>query len=398
MTRLQPIITWLGNHLDLALPSIFLVFLAPQVSYILEHQTNPVVQVAGIALVVAFGALYLWAFVLFAMPIFGPADPRVWWVFAGLTAISGLLALFNGPLALATFPFQAAAACYLLRLPMALLVGAGYTAVSVAILALTGTLLDNLFFPILIVGVFLGNFVLASVFIFDANAMRMSSELARTQERDHLARDVHDSLGHTLTVVAIKAELASRLIDTNPNQARAELAQLRDHIRDALTDVRSVVTGLKTHDLPTQIDALHCTMPEADISLTVVGSPDTVPPQHQHALAWILREAGTNVLRHSGATQCTVTFRDGAMTVHDNGDGIPNQLVPDYTTDPGSNNTSNSQSQSHMHGQDRDQIHSQVHGHGLTGMLSRAQDNNMTAHITTPPAGGTLVTIEWTAS
>src|SRR5690606_2890085 len=126
-------------------------------------------------------------------------------------------------------------------------------------------------------------------------------DLAVISERERVARDVHDGLGHTLTVVAMKAELAERIMDADPERARSELADLRRLTRDALDQVRITVGGLRATDLPNQLAALTLALEGAGLEVEVRGDPAEVDPDLRTALGWVLREAGTNILRHSGA-------------------------------------------------------------------------------------------------
>ena len=85
----------------------------------------------------------------------------------------------------------------------------------------------------------------------------LTDHLAVTTERERVARDVHDVLGHSLTVITVKAELAERLVDTDPERAKAELAQIRDLTRQSLAEIRATVGGLRVARLTDQISSAH---------------------------------------------------------------------------------------------------------------------------------------------
>ncbi|WP_165350526.1 sensor histidine kinase [Xylanimonas protaetiae] len=145
--------------------------------------------------------------------------------------------------------------------------------------------------------------------------------LAATQERERLARDVHDVVGHSLTVVSVKAELAARLLRDDPDRAAAELADIQRLTRSALADVRGMVTGARAVTLPGELAAARAAFDAAGIDARLPGAVDAVRPARQVLFAWTLREATTNVLRHSLARHVVVTLDDGALVVDDDGRG-----------------------------------------------------------------------------
>lgn len=373
---------------ELALPAIFLVFLIPQVVNVWASHDAWWVRVVGVGLVIGFAVVYMWGFYRFPMPVFGPPERSVWWVFVVLTALTGGLSVLVGPVALATLPFHVAAACYLLRRPVAVVVAMFYVLGVVAVLRGLGVWDELSFIPWLVAGVFAGNFVLASVFIGDARTMQVEQELAVTRERERLARDVHDSLGHTLTVVSIKAELASRLVSSQPERAARELVEVRDHVRDALSQVRDVVTGLTHHSIADHVSALRYSMDGAGLDVEVTGSMQGVPQRVVESVGWIVREAGTNVLRHARASRCTIAVTSRDLTITDNGVGIPAHFTGVLTSPVAAGSDTMS---ANMRGPGP-----QLPGrHGITSMTQRAADAGLTLTITVPAGGGTTLTVGW---
>lgn len=159
----------------------------------------------------------------------------------------------------------------------------------------------------------------------NARLRQAEGELAAMRvvaERERVARDVHDILGHTLTVLTIKAQVADRLIDDDPQRAHAELAEIEALTRNALADVRSTATRLRVPDLAEQLAASGTALRTAGIGLVVDGDPARVPEEHRPLLAWALREATTNVIRHAGAHDVRVRVRPDALEVVDDGRGI----------------------------------------------------------------------------
>ncbi|MCF8588810.1 sensor histidine kinase [Gordonia liuliyuniae] len=148
----------------------------------------------------------------------------------------------------------------------------------------------------------------------------LNAELAVVAERESVARDVHDILGHSLTVISVKSELASRLIDLDPERAKAEIAEVNALSREALAEVRSTVGRLRTPELPSGLASAASALAAAGI---VADLPDPADARTPHAtlFAWVLREAVTNIVRHSGASSCRVRVGCDEITVADDGTG-----------------------------------------------------------------------------
>ncbi|MCX4845472.1 sensor histidine kinase [Streptomyces sp. NBC_00893] len=156
------------------------------------------------------------------------------------------------------------------------------------------------------------------------------AQLAANEERLRLARDLHDLLGHSLSLITLKSELAGRMLPDHPEQAAAQVADIEQVSRQALIDVRSAVTGYRRPTLPGELAGARTALAAAGITADVPAeAPDDLPEKPEEVLAWALREAVTNVVRHSGARRCTVTLAprqtlDGRLlelTVSDDGVG-----------------------------------------------------------------------------
>lgn len=147
-------------------------------------------------------------------------------------------------------------------------------------------------------------------------------ELALVSQREALGRDVHDILGHSLTVLTLKAEVARRLIERDPAAASRELDEVITLARGALADVRSTVTRLRSPDLASQVEATRTALSAARIHVDVTGSAQDIPERQRALMAWALREATTNVVRHARATNVTVHLAPGMLRVSDDGVGL----------------------------------------------------------------------------
>ncbi|RNI20526.1 histidine kinase [Flexivirga caeni] len=157
---------------------------------------------------------------------------------------------------------------------------------------------------------------------------RVNAELMVQQERNRMARDLHDILGHSLTVITVKSELAGRLLDAGAGErARAEVADLERLSRTALADVRRAVEGYREISLSGELARAKEAFAAAGITARTPTALDQVPADLVEPFAWTVRECVTNVLRHSGATTCTISVGPGSITVEDNGIGAGSVVV-----------------------------------------------------------------------
>lgn len=153
------------------------------------------------------------------------------------------------------------------------------------------------------------------------DAHEENQRLAIEEERNRFARDLHDILGHSLTVITVKAELASRLLDVDPARARAEVEDLERLSRDALADVRRAVAGYRELTLPGELAQARLALSAAQVRADLPNSTDQVQGDLRELFAWTVREGVTNVVRHAGATRCTVRLTATSAEVADDGRG-----------------------------------------------------------------------------
>nr|WP_234341435.1 histidine kinase [Streptomyces sp. NRRL S-1813] len=180
-------------------------------------------------------------------------------------------------------------------------------------------------------GTFLSGMVTATVLsLFDTiqelNTTRQ--ELARSaveKERLRFSRDLHDLLGHTLSVVVVKAEAVRRLAPRNLDAALAQAADIEAVGRQALTEIREAVTGYREGSLATELDRARSVLEAAGIEPVVRQAGPPLPPQAGALLGWVVREGVTNAVRHSGATRCVIDVHADEervrLTITDDGRG-----------------------------------------------------------------------------
>ncbi|HKW74342.1 MAG TPA: sensor histidine kinase [Terriglobales bacterium] len=149
--------------------------------------------------------------------------------------------------------------------------------------------------------------------------------MAKVAERERIARDLHDVLGHTLSVIILKSELASKLADVDPVRASAEIKEVERISREALAQVRSTVRGYQAQSLEAEASHAVEVLRAAGVQVNCEITRTSIPATHEGVLALALREAVTNVIRHAGATVCELVLHQNngscRLEIKDNGCG-----------------------------------------------------------------------------
>lgn len=305
--------------------TIWLVFLGFPIAAIVTSDRSAGLRTLGVVLIVVFAAVYVHGLVRSGR--IEQWSVAFGWAYVGALSILTLtVVVLVGTEGVGMLPFVVAMAVFVLPLRAALAVfGTAIVATAVAAAAEGRPFSDEggAWFLVLIVTLVGGICLVVRVLEQrGAEHRELTDHLALTTERERVARDVHDVLGHSLTVVTVRAELAERLVDTDPEQAKAELAQIRDLTRQSLAEIRATVGGLRVARLTDQISSAHDALEGAGISSELIGDPSDVDPRHRVVLAWSLREAVTNVVRHSGASTCRIELGSNFLTVDDDGHGV----------------------------------------------------------------------------
>lgn len=303
--------------------AIWLVFLGFPIAASVTAPHEVVWRVVGVLLIVAFAAAYIYGFVLISRAdTWGQVSRYGWHYLAVLTGLTLASSGVIGLEALSMVTFIVAFGMFTLRLRTALtFAGLGIVGPAVLLLVL-GEFGEYWFFLPIVALVAVATGLVRVLEQRQAEHQEVEAELTLVAERDRVARDVHDVLGHSLTVVTVKAELARRLVDADPERAKAELDQIQSLTREALAEIRATVAGLRVARLADELEAARSALADAAIAADLPTDPEVVDPRHRIVLAWVLREAVTNVVRHSRADHVSVTFGEASLVVEDDGTGL----------------------------------------------------------------------------
>lgn len=340
--------------------AIWLIFLGFPI-YALATSDRPVWQrVVGILAILLFATVYVRGFLRISsidtwrgVCLSGARHLGV------LVLIAAALSPLIGIDTLTHLPYIVALSMF--SLPLTWAIGVAATAIMLCTVwpILDGSFAENWFFIIIVTLVTISTGLVRILEEHGHAARATEAELALAAERDRVARDVHDVLGHSLTVVSVKAELAQRLIDTDPARARAELDQIQTLSRVALAEIRATVAGLRVASLADEVAAADTALSDAGIQAELPDELGVVDPRHRVLVGWVLREAITNVVRHSGATRCTVEFGESHLRVTDDGQGL----------------------------------NGHKEGNGLRGIRERVSAADGTITLAPGPAGGTVLEV-----
>lgn len=287
----------------------------------------------GFVAVIAFAGVYLLHFVATRAFAFGgivdgrpvPSPRGRWLRYAVLVALSSLGTLALGQPGTATWAFVAVAGLWTMPARWAFTIGLGLIAAYEVLVRVvdgwsrhTGVSLS-----IAMAMLAVGAGMLTSRRSRDLfEARRENARLAVEEERGRLARDIHDILGHSLTVITVKAELAGRLLEMGESERAArEVAAVEALAREALADVRGAVVGVREISLAGELARARAALSAAGIEAALPSAIESVEPALKELFAWTVREAVTNVVRHSGASRCDIIVAPEAIRVRDDGVG-----------------------------------------------------------------------------
>ncbi|GEE00310.1 hypothetical protein nbrc107696_07560 [Gordonia spumicola] len=310
--------------------AVWLIFLVYPLTAVATVDRPMALRVVGVAVIVAFAVVYIAACVVFMNGRPGqrqvPNRVRL-----GFSVVLGALTLALFPIiheqAFGLAGFLMAIISFIAPRRLQIVVIVSLVAAAWLVPRLFGWTID---FGVVAIMAAIGTTMIAIRAISERESEResaeerqreLNAELAVVAERERVARDVHDILGHSLTVISVKTELAGRLVDLDPERAKAEIDEVNALAREALAEVRSTVGRLRTPELPTVIASAGSALAAAGIAAELPDADVQTP--NSTLFAWVLREAVTNVVRHSGASTCRVVVVPDAITIADDGDGSP---------------------------------------------------------------------------
>jgi two-component system sensor histidine kinase DesK len=304
----------------------WLAFFIYPLAVLIPGHFDPQARVAGLILLLQLAAIWAW----FWIRVVGGPDHRL--AVPAVVATTLVLTLFTldtppqyGSLFLYAVIVAGAAIGWRRAIPAVLVISILAAVVEIArgepLTNSTGQFLNE---------VLVGLAAIAGRLLIEANqqlsrAREQIARLAVGEERLRFARDLHDLLGHSLSVIALKSELAGRLIGKSPEQARNEVQDIEKVAREALREVRDAVTGYRQPTLSAELAGAKEALTAAGVECRIDQQQHALPPAIEAALAWAVREGATNVMRHSKARRCTIRIssRDGQVTLEvvDDGEG-----------------------------------------------------------------------------
>jgi two-component system, NarL family, sensor histidine kinase DesK len=311
---------WRSGWRRYVFPSIWLIYLGQTASGVQQH-SHGWAAVAGYLIIVAFAACYL-----AALPSGWSGNrTRFWWLY-GATLVLTALEL---PLA------HDDALVFLVYVAVLTVVSRARWAPAVIATLVLVTLFTPVVVPawggdvdwqggltlVLVSFAMYGFFAIIQSNIKLAAARAEVARLAAENERSRIARDLHDLLGHSLTTITVKAGLARRLADRDPQRAAAEIAEVEELSRRSLADVRAAVSGYRDVTLAGELASAREVLRAAGVQPELPGAVDIVHPALHEVFGWVVREGVTNVVRHARATRCTITFGRNWVSIVDDGRG-----------------------------------------------------------------------------
>ncbi|WP_439382187.1 sensor histidine kinase [Amycolatopsis lexingtonensis] len=302
-----------------AMATVFLLpFLIPVTrSLLVKPVVTPEIVLTAV-LVYAYSACYL------AFPYFFDRDRRVKLAFCGTMNVLGLAALAMAGSSAFVLLYGTAVVVFLVPAAWSVIIDLATVALGAAVLLAQGRFLADYGDLITVASVTLAMFFMANLVRAVRRLERANEEIAMlavANERQRVARDLHDLLGHSLTTITVKAGLARRVLESSGDIPRTveEIREIETLTRSALSDVRATVSEYREVSLSAELAGARAALRAAEIDADLPHAVDNVRPELQNTFGYVLREAVTNVLRHSGAKQVKVRLGDTWLEVEDDG-------------------------------------------------------------------------------
>lgn len=335
-----------GGPFRFLFTSVWLIYLVPAIADLFGHHHSLLWTAGGLAIATAFCVIYIR--MLFLWDTRPAIYMRVMW--SACLALATLACLVFGSDWLTLFIYVSASAGFIasermLAIRAILITACAYTLLCWITHSGWGIFLSDLL-PVLLLGIVMSGFRIQITLMRQLQQARQEvAKLAVSEERLRLARDMHDLTGQSLSMVTLKSELVARLLARLPpsperDQALGEVTEISQVSRQTLHDIREAVSGYRRPTLAVEIITARTALEAAGVDLDddpgLTLQSGTFDADAEAALAWCLREATTNVIRHSDATTCKVRLRrrDGEilLEVSDDGHGLDGLPVPATAT------------------------------------------------------------------
>lgn len=374
--------TW--RNTELLYPAVWLIYLTFPLGTCLTADASIFARIIASILVIAFGVVYLSVY-RYAHKFEDNKALKLWGVTGVLIAIGAVTYPVTGLSSVCFIPYICALWVFIRSGRQGIITGILVSAILVICVLFASPQLHGQTLPIVLpIGVSVAIVIGIGVAHADGERRReLERQLDRAYQREAYATAMHDVLSHSLTVIAVKAQLASRLLDADKDKARGEIDDIYELSHSALNDMRSALDELAPPSLTETVEEAQAVCASAGISLgTHIGND--IPPATASLYAAIVKEATTNILRHSGALSASITATPARLIIADDGHGFEQEKR---------------RAIKELHDEEND---AQQHGlnnvkqHGLEGMKRRTHNIGASFSIHSMPGEGTTVTVETT--
>ena len=381
MARPHPRTWW---NTELLYPAVWLIYLTFPLGTCLTADASIFARIIASILVIAFGVVYLSVY-RYAHKFEDNKALKLWGVTGVLIAIGAVTFPVTGLSSVCFIPYICALWVFIRSGRQGIITGILVSAILVICVLFASPQLHGQALPIVLpIGVSVVIVIGIGVAHADGERRReLERQLDRAYQREAYATAMHDVLSHSLTVIAVKAQLASRLLDADKDKARGEIDDIYELSHSALNDMRSALDELAPPSLAETVEEAQAVCTSAGISLGTHSGND-IPPATASLYAAIVKEATTNILRHSGALSASITATPARLIIADDGHGFEQEKR---------------RAIKELHDEEND---AQQHGlnnvkqHGLEGMKRRAHNIGASFSIHSMPGEGTTVTVETT--
>lgn len=372
--------TW--RNTELLYPAVWLIYLTFPLGTCFTADAGIFARIIASILVIAFGVVYLSVY-RYVHKFEDNKALKLWGVTGVLIAIGAVTYPVTGLSSVCFIPYICALWVFIRSGRQGIITGIFVSTVLVVCVLFAPPQLHGQTLPI-VLAVGVGVAIVIGVGVAHADEERrreLERQLDRAHQREAYATAMHDVLSHSLTVIAVKAQLASRLVDADKDKARGEIDEIYELSHSALNDMRSALDELAPPSLTETIEEAQAVCTSAGISLTAQVDDD-LPPATASLYAAIVKEATTNILCHAEAQSASITATPAKLIIADDGRGF------DQKKRSNANGLPNAEDGGRHHGL------ANVKQHGLEGMKRRAHNIGASFSIHSAPGKGTILTVE----